>query len=100
MFIMQLVTVYTRYMPEIAISVTVKDLDPWAKEFLVEHGCTLTDAGNNATMVSYPNGTTRQELLPPNKVPGINYRVKFPHGFELREVQKAGTRYRELYKMK
>jgi hypothetical protein len=92
-------TQHTRYMVEIARTVTVKNLDSWAREYLEEHGCTLTNAGGDATMVSYPSGTTRQELLStsPHTIPGINYRVCFPDGFELREVQAQGTRYRELY---
>jgi hypothetical protein len=90
---------HTRYIPETAKNVTVKGLTVGARELLKEHGCILTNAGNNATMVSYPQGTTRQELLPdsPHTMPGINYIVSFPSGFELQEVQTQGIRYRKLY---
>jgi hypothetical protein len=83
--------------PGPATPVTVKGLTVGSKTYLQGKGCTLIDAGENATMVTYPQGTTRQKLLGPNKIPGIHYRITFPSGFELREVQIEGIKYRELY---
>jgi hypothetical protein len=87
---------------ELAVATTVKGLDPQAKKFLQEQGCILTNAGGTNTMISYPAGTTRQQLALTEKtrLPGIHYRITFPNGTSLREVQKTGIRYRELYMVK
>jgi hypothetical protein len=52
--------------------------------FLLHHGCTLEQVNENEAILTYPPGTTRQELYP--RTSDIRYRVMLPDGIELREI--------------
>lgn len=61
-----------------------------AREIIVRHGCTL-DENADECMVSFPEGTTRTEILP--RMMTERYRIAFPDNYELQEVY---DKYREI----
>ena len=61
-----------------------------AREIIVRHGCTL-DENIDEGMMSFPEGTTRTELLP--RMMTERYHITFPDGYKLQEVY---DKYREI----
>ena len=50
---------------------------------MVRHGCML-DENSDECIVSFPEGTTRTEILP--RMMTEQYRITFPDGYKLQEV--------------
>ena len=61
-----------------------------ARKIIVRHGCTL-DENADECMVSFPEGTTRTEILP--RMMTERYCITFPDNYELQEVY---DKYREI----
>jgi len=61
-----------------------------ARKIIVRHGCTL-DENADECMVSFPEGTTRTEILP--RMMTERYRITFPDSYKLQEVY---DKYREI----
>ncbi|MBV9711307.1 MAG: hypothetical protein JO011_10405 [Ktedonobacteraceae bacterium] len=65
-------------------TITLRRLIPEARELLVQHGCMMCEEGHEETVVSFPEGTKRQEIWP--RVVSERYRIILPDGLELRQV--------------
>ena len=65
-----------------ARSITLKGIRPEARLYLVDHGCTLIEEGEQVTVI-YPEGTTSTEIYPRTAYEW--YRIKLPDNTELRE---------------
>ena len=63
---------------------TIKLLIPGAQEILLQHGCVMHDKGYEETLVTFPEGTQRQEIWP--RTMSERYRILLPDGQELRQV--------------
>jgi len=61
-----------------------------ARKIIVRHGCTLVENADEC-MVSFPEGTTRTEILP--RMMTERYCITFPDNYELQEVY---DKYREI----
>ena len=61
-----------------------------ARKIIVRHGCTL-DENTDECIVSFPEGTTRTEILP--RLMTERYRITFPDNYELQENY---DKYREI----
>ena len=65
----------------------VRGLLQRAKELLEMKGCKIIPCNNDLSIVLYPTYATRQELYPRRGEP--RYRLVFPDGSELEEVQSS-----------
>ena len=61
-----------------------------ARKIIVRHGCTL-DENTDECIVSFPEGTTRTEILP--RMMTERYRITIPDNYKLQEVY---DKYREI----
>jgi hypothetical protein len=62
--------------------ITVTRLSPGVLTMLTQHGCTMHEREQANILVTFPEKTQRQLLLPPTAIE--RYRVVFADGLELR----------------
>src|SRR6266496_3247182 len=60
------------------------------RKIIEKHGCTL-DENADECIVSFPEGTTRTEILP--RMMTERYRITFPDSYKLQEIY---DKYREI----
>ena len=65
-------------------TLTLWRLIPEAGEILLQHGCTMDEKGHEETLITFPEGTLRQEIWP--RTANERYRILLPDGQELRQV--------------
>lgn len=73
---------------EPALPITIVHPGEVVRLFLQQHGCIFTLTSQREAHLTYPAGSTRQELYP--RTAECRYRVLLPDGIELREVEPRG----------
>ncbi len=79
-------------MPILVTSVIVSGLTLEAVNLLRLNDCTIVQASKEHSIISFPEGTTRQQLVTPTIVNEVRNRILFKSGFELRE-KVTGNRH-------
>ena len=68
-----------------------EDTKEWMQKILVQHGVTIADYGS-FLVLTFPEGTTKKEILPRLSSTYMRYRVVLSDGYELRETTYRQTR--------